>query len=413
MSYLRFLLENWRLLGFAFLLTFGSSFGQTFYISLSSAQIREAFDLTHGGFGMAFTIATLMSGVSLVWAGRQIDRVDLRLLTAIVVGGLVLGMAALSIAASVVALTVALFLLRVCGQGLMIHTASTTLARYFDHNRGKALGAGMLGQPLGEAVLPLVAVGFIAWVGWRDAWMFSAALTAIAAALLLPWLLRGHGARHAEYLARTAGDAGSADGARTGRRHWTRGEVLRDRRFHVLVPVVLAFPFIGTGFFFHQVYIAETRGWPLELLASAFVGFAILRVAASLVFGPAIDRFGAARMVALPLLPLVVTLVAVIASDHWFVPFVYLGALGISVGMLIPLLGAVWAELYGTVHIGAIKALSTAIVVLGSATSPAVFGLLIDHGVSIERISLLCLIYVIVAGVAASLVFSRKTYPEG
>ncbi|CAN0399719.1 unnamed protein product, partial [Discosporangium mesarthrocarpum] len=122
MSYLRFVLDNWRLLGFAFILSFGSSFGQTFYISMSSAQIREAFGLTHGGFGLSFTIATLASGIALVWAGKQIDRLDLRLFTALVVGGLIAGMAALSVVSSVVALTVVLFLLRFCGQGLMIHT---------------------------------------------------------------------------------------------------------------------------------------------------------------------------------------------------------------------------------------------------------------------------------------------------
>ncbi|MEK9660293.1 MAG: MFS transporter [Alphaproteobacteria bacterium] len=412
MSYLRFVVANWHLLGFAFLLSFGSSFGQTFYISLSSAQIREAFDLTHGGFGLAFTVATLASGVVLVWAGRLIDRLDLRLFSALVVGGLVAGMAAMSVVGSVVALTIVLFVLRICGQGLMIHTASTTLARYLDRDRGKALSVGMLGQPAGEAVLPLFAVGFIAAIGWRDAWLLAAAATAAVAFVLLPLLLRGQGARHAEYLVRTVDDGAVADGTPAARRHWTRGEVLRDPRFFMMVPMVLAFPFIGTGFFFHQVYIAETRGWPIALLASAFVGFAIARVVASLVFGPAIDRYGAARLVTLPLAPLVVTLVTVIVSDHWIVPVVYLAALGVSVGMLIPLLGAVWAELYGTRHIGAIKAQSTSIVVLGSATSPAVFGFLIDHGVSIARISVLCLVYVVAAGALAVVAFRVGTRPE-
>ena len=118
-----------------------------------------------------------------------------------------------------------------------------------------------------------------------------------------------------------------------------------------------------------------------------------------------IDRFGATRLVTLPLVPLVVCLVAVMLSDSPIVSFVYLGALGVSIGLLLPLLGAVWAELYGAVHIGAIKALSTSIIVLGSATSPAIFGLLIDAGVSIERICALCLLYVVVAGAAVIVKF--------
>ena len=409
MQYLRFIVGNWRLLGFGFALSFGSSFGQTFYISLSSAEIRAEFGLSHGAFGLAFTIATLASGLALIWAGRQIDRLDLRLFTALVVGALVAAMAAFSVVGSVVALTLVLFLLRFCGQGLMIHTASTTMARYFDRDRGKALGVGLLGQPLGEAVLPLVGVGFIAAVGWRDAWGLSAAAMSAVCLLLLPWLLRGHGVRHREFLVRTAAAAGvSAAAAAAPVRQWTRAEVLRDPQFYVMMPMVLAFPFIGTGFFFHQVYIAETRGWPLELLASAFVGFAAMRVVTSLTFGPAIDRFGATRLVIWPLLPLGIALVAVIASESPLVPFVYLAAMGVSIGMLIPLLGALWAELYGALHIGAIKALSTAIVALGSATSPAIFGVLIDRGVSIGTIAALCLAYVLAAGAAAAWKFRRR-----
>lgn len=173
MDYLRFIGRNWRLLGFGFVMSLGSSFGQTFFISLSSADIRAEFDLSHGEFGAVFTIATLSSGVCLVWAGRLIDRLDLRLFAYAVVVVMCAAMAALSVVESVVSLTVMLFLLRLCGQGLMVHTASTTMARYFDRDRGKALSVGLLGQPVGEAVLPLAAVGFIAAVGWRDAWRKS------------------------------------------------------------------------------------------------------------------------------------------------------------------------------------------------------------------------------------------------
>ena len=183
--------------------------------------------------------------------------------------------------------------------------------------------------------------------------------------------------------------------------------MLRDPRFHIMATVVLAFPFIGTGLFFHQVHIAETRGWPLELLAIAFTGFAVMRVAASLAFGPAIDRFGAIRLVTLPMVPLAIALIAIIASDSVVVPFIYLGALGLSIGMLMPLLGAVWTEMYGALHIGAIKAMSTAIIVLGSATSPAIFGMLIDRGVSIGAIAQLCLAYVVLAGTAVAWKFGH------
>lgn len=92
MSYLLFLRNNWRFVGFGFVLSLSSSFGQTFYIALSGADIRAEFGLTHGGFGSWFAVATIASAASLVWLGRVIDRIDLRLYTAMVCCGLVTAM---------------------------------------------------------------------------------------------------------------------------------------------------------------------------------------------------------------------------------------------------------------------------------------------------------------------------------
>ncbi len=58
--------------------------------------------------------------------------------------------------------------------------------------------------------------------------------------------------------------------------------------------------------------------------------------------------------------------------------------LGITSGANSTLPNAFWAEFYGTAHIGAIKSMATAVMVLGSAIGPGLTGLLIDLGVGIE-----------------------------
>ena len=45
---------------------------------------------------------------------------------------------------------------------------------------------------------------------------------------------------------------------------------------------------------------------------------------------------------------------------------------------------AFWAEFYGTKHLGALKAMAAAIMVLGSAIGPGITGLLIDLGAGLE-----------------------------
>ena len=146
MGYAVFLRRNWRFLSFGLLFTFGSSFGQTFFIGLFSAELRTDFGLSHGEFGALYSGATLASAATLIWVGRHIDRVDLRLYAGLVGTVLAAACLALSWVESVLALAFALYVLRFAGQGLMSHVSTTSMARYFDADRGKAMGIASLGQ---------------------------------------------------------------------------------------------------------------------------------------------------------------------------------------------------------------------------------------------------------------------------
>lgn len=407
MSYLLFLRNNWRFVGFGFVMSLSSSFGQTFYIALSGADIRAEFGLTHGGFGSWFAVATIASAATLVWLGRVIDRVDLRLYTALACCGLISAMLVIASAQTIAILVVGLYLARLTGQGLMIHISSTSMGRYFDADRGKAVSVAAMGQSSGEAVLPAIIVAAIVMLGWRETWFAAAAVAAVTLIVLVPWLMRGYGDRHRAYLERSGRGLGKSQSSRA---QWTRGEVLRDPRFYVVATAVLAFSFVGTGLLFHQVHIANVKGWPLELLACAFVLFAVLKVVTSLAVGTVIDRYGSVRLLPVMLTPLAAMLVAIAASDSTIVPFLYLGLLGVSVGVLMPVMGALWPELYGVLHLGAIRAMMAALIALTSALSPAVFGLALDAGVSIETISLFCLAYVVASGALVTWTFRDYAY---
>ncbi len=50
-------------------------------------------------------------------------------------------------------------------------------------------------------------------------------------------------------------------------------------------------------------------------------------------------------------------------------------------------MGPLWAELYGVLHLGAIKSLGTALSVLASALSPFLLGWLIDIAFSVEHLA--------------------------
>ena len=114
---LNFLRTDPRLLAYGFLLSFGSGFGQTYFIALFSGNVRGEYGISHGGFGAVYAAATLSSALVLTWTGRWIDRIDLRRWTATVVVLLAGACLAMALAWNMVSLVVAIFLLRQMGQG--------------------------------------------------------------------------------------------------------------------------------------------------------------------------------------------------------------------------------------------------------------------------------------------------------
>lgn len=382
MAYWNFILRHRRLLGFGFILTLFSSFGQTYFMGLFNAEIRASFALSNAGFGTVYSVATLVSGIVIIWAGRMIDHVDLRLYTLLVCGGLGVACLLMSFATSVVVLCLAIFLLRFFGQGLMFHTASTALVRLIERDRGKALSLAFQGMSVGEATFPIMVVFPMQWFGWQGAWLgFGVAMLIVVAPASL-WMLKGQVTDHQETTSQNDTDAPV-----TRIVEWSRRDVLRDPRFYLMLPTFLSPSYIITGLFFHQAHISQAKGWSLALMASGFTVFAIAKVMSSLVVGPLIDRWGATRHLPFFLLPVIVALLAISWFEAPITVAVFMGALGISVGWGMTVGTPVWVEIYGTAHIGAIRAMVSSLGIIASAASPVIMGWMLDAGLGVSALA--------------------------
>ncbi len=391
---LPFLVANWRLIAFGVFMCFCSNVGQTFFISLFSGEIRAAFDLTHGEFGSIYSLGTLASAATLVWLGRLIDRVPLVTFTTailIALAGMCFFMGAVWGAA---ALALAIFGLRLFGQGLAGHTAITTMGRYFEAQRGRTISIASLGQLAGQAVFPPLVVAAFAFMSWRMVWV-GAGLVWLALVPLVFVLLRGHGARERAFKSSRAALTG-------GGRDRALGEALRDPGLWLRMPTLLAPAFITTGFIFHQVHVAETKGWSLTLMAASFTMYAAASVIVLIASGPLVDRVSARRLVPVYLFPLALGTLALVVSDAPVMAPVFLGLLGASTGISAVVSGALWAELYGVTHLGAIRAFGHAVMVFASGLAPAVMGLLIDWGYSVGVIAIASAVYCVVASALAA-----------
>ena len=173
---LKLIRSEWQLLLFGFLMTFWSSPGQTFLISLFSGEIRAELALSDGEFAGIYSLATLASAIVMIWSGALIDRMDLKRLSIAIVLGLAIGCGMMSYSDGFFALLISLFLLRQLGQGLMFIVSSTAMVRYLDEHKGKASALASMGYAVAEAVMPSMLVALLLWVGWRQSWQIAGLL---------------------------------------------------------------------------------------------------------------------------------------------------------------------------------------------------------------------------------------------
>jgi MFS family permease len=386
----QFIQNNFRFLLFGFILTFCSSFGQTFFIGIFNPFIRQELDLSHSEFGLIYSLATVASAISLIWIGKKID--DVRILYFAIFTCVFLAFASffITLVESVVFLFFALYFLRLSGQGLMVHTSSTSMAKFFDHNRGKALSVSWLGLSLGEGFLPYLIIFLMTLFSWKMIWLGISIFILCAIVPFVYFNLK-------DYVDGTTEKVEIKPIINYEIKNWTRAEVLRDVKFYFLLPAVLAPGFLTTGIFINQVYIFESKEWSLLLLAQGFTFYAIFSVIALAVSGFLIDRFSAIKVLPFYLVPTMFSYLFVIYIDWNFTPIMMMILIAMTNGTSAVLLTSTWSEIYGTKYLGGIRSITVSLFVFSTAIAPVLFGYLIDHQFSMNQIFGLMLGYLIFA----------------
>ena len=377
---------------FGFIFTFFSSFGQSFFLGLFNSSIRDALSITHGQFGTIYASATLLSSLVIIWVGKKIDDIDVFKFGTFVALLLSFSCYFFSKVSSVTFLFIAIFLMRFSGQGLMSHTATTTISRYFTKSRGKALSTGWFGLSTAEFILPVFIIYLLTFMEWRSIWVNISFL--ILFLPIISYLL----------IKKIKLDSREIDKNKDKKnikiKNWKRIEVIKDYRFYIVCANMLAMPWIATGIFVYQSFILSSKNWGPYVIAQSFMAYSVLSVITLFIAGFLIDKFSSRKLLIYMNLPFLLSLFLIIVFDNPIVSFLFLGLIGISNGLANVLGSSTWAEVYGVKHIGSIKALTTALMVFSTAFGTAVFGLLIDKGFSIEQISMISGTYIFLALIA-------------
>ena len=392
---------NKKVILFGFIFTFFSSFGQSFFLGLFNAPIRNELGITHGEFGSIYASATICSSLLLIWVGKKIDDYNLLIYSLFVVILLSASSLFFSFINSIYFLAIGIFLMRFSGQGLMSHTSSTAISRFFERTRGKALSTIWFGLSTAEFILPVLVTYLFIIFSWRTIWQGIAILIILFLPVVIFNTIKAIKLDSRE-------DKKNLN--KTNIKNWKRRDVIKDFKFYIISLNMLAGPWIITGIFVYQSFISDAKSWSSFAIPKAFMIYSFTSILSLILSGILVDRFTSRKLLPIINIPLLLSMITLFSTQNEISAYIFLGLIGISNGLANVLGSSTWAEIYGVKYIGSIKALTTALMVFSTAFGTALFGILIDQGFSIENIAFISGAYIVVSLVLL-LIFQKSLQP--
>lgn len=378
MNYLNFVLENKKLLAFGLLMTCLSGYGQTYLLALYVPYLIEEFTLQNAQISVYYMVATIASALILPQIGKYIDKISLVKYTLMAMVVFILAMVLMSFNRYWYFLPLAFFGLRIAGQGLFSHIAITSMSKYFQKGRGKAISLASLGHPFGQAALPIMVVGLINLFGWRESLLVNALIVLAVVPLYLYFFI--------DEKKLVVHEEGSSSGNATPKKEVSQWEIMKSRNFWLLAPNLFVLSFTVTGLFFYQFAIAEFKGWTLEWMAVGLTFYAIAGSLAILFAGPLIDRYTARTFFPFYLIPFLLAILFIWVFNDPLVIFPYMILMGASAGFGNAIVSALQVELFGAGFIGKVRSIFASVMVLSSAVGPAIYGVVVDAGYSFDMV---------------------------
>lgn len=370
--------EYHYILSIGFLFSYFSSFGQTFLISLYIPSLEQVLGLSNAEMGSLYAVATVASALTLPYLGSMFDRMSLGKYMGMILTGLMIALVSLSFAFHVIMVGFSFYLLRLFGQGLMSHTAVSTMTRYFEDNRGKAIGIATIGHPFGEATLPVLITLCIGWLGWRGSLQLNAAFVLIILIPLIYWLYKKQKKQEVKLNTEKVLKPLNTSS-------W---KIIKHKAFLIIAPAVFALGFTNTAIFFFQLKIGAAKGWSAEWVSSSLAAFAGASALGMFLAGPWIDKLSAKKLFPYILIPYLAGVLVLLTTDTPVIYPLALALMGFANGSGSTIKNALFAEIFGVEIIGKVRSLFVTVMVLSTALGPLLFGVLVDAGYSFNQVFL-------------------------
>ncbi|MGI9324407.1 MAG: MFS transporter [Pseudomonadales bacterium] len=346
--------HGWNVLAVSMLfqaVTFGIGiYSFTFWIEPLVAE----FSVGRSRVLLIFVGLQLTLGLLSPLAGRAMDQLSMR-------GLIIAGACCLAVSLALTSVTQQIWQIQFLFATFMVGglllagplAAQTLAARWFNRNRGLALGLVTVGTSIGGFVLPIVFTQLLDAVGWREASLWLAGLVLLSVVPLVWLVIRNSPAAaglSAEAAAPTAQPvAADAD--------WTTAQLLRSPTFWMIVCafVPLAIAFGGAqqnlGPYASDQAISAKNG---AYLVSAL---SLTMIVAKVFFGSLSDRVDHRWLFLVAILVCFAALVQMAGPLSFLRLMLVASLLGAAAGGFLPLLGAIISTRFGTLAFGRVMGL--------------------------------------------------------
>ena len=371
-----FYIKNLRWLYIVFILTFCSAFGQTFFISLYSGEIRAAFELTHGQWGLIYSCATLSSAILILFVGGYADRSSAKSISTLVILGLMVFIFLMANNTSTWGLVLIILGLRFFGQGMLGHISMVFCGKWFFKNKGKAVAVANSGYTLAEAIMPAIFVALMGVLSWQASWYISIIMSVLILASV----------RFLAKSERNKGTKPQKENHQVGmlKKSWKRSEMLKSWVFWAAVPGLMTSPMITTTLFFHQVHLVQIKNWELSTYVLFIPAYSAATLLSLYLIGYFVDKFSTKIILPIFLFPLVSGLLLLSIATSYLELLLIFILFGLSAGAYIVVYGTFFPEFFGSLYLGSVRTVGVTIMVFSSAIGPVLSGYFIDLGYLVD-----------------------------
>lgn len=353
--------------------------GQTMGVSVFTDSILEATGLSRLTVSNAYLAGTLLSGLSLPWAGTRVDRLGARpagFVASVGLGLMLLFMSAVdrwaealggSVAATTIVLSIGFFGLRFLGQGVLTMVSRTMLGRWFDRRRGLAAGISGVAIGFGFGVAPRIFDDWIRASTWRGAWTEMGLVVAIGMALVALLFFRND--PESCGLRMDGRPPATSDEPEPDEVVYSRKEALQTLAFWAVTASLACHALLVTGITFHIVDLGASVGLDRSAAVRLFLPLSVIATVVGLVGGALGDRLPVRSLLVALLMAEGLGIVAAADLSHRF--WLAVVGLGIASGLFNPISTIAYPRFFGRRHLGAIVGVEMMSLVIASALGPS------------------------------------------